>query len=137
MKKIVLIACAKTKLEIPAKAKEFYISPFFRANLRYAYSLQPDNIYILSAKYILVDLDQILEPYDLTLNTMRVAEKRAWAEKVLTSLQQRTDIKNDTFIFLAGDNYRTYLIPELSHYEIPLEGLSFGKQLQELNRRLA
>lgn len=137
MKKIVLISCAKTKLKTPANAKEFYISPLFKANLGYAYSLQPDNIFILSAQYGLVELDQILEPYDLTLNTMNVAEKKAWAEKVLTSLQKKTDTKNDHFIFLAGNNYRKYLIPELSHYEIPFEGFAFGRQLQELNRRLA
>lgn len=137
MKKIVLISCAKTKLKTSAEAKEFYISPLFKANLRYANSLQPDKIFILSAKYGLVEINQILEPYDLTLNNMRVAEKIVWAEKVLISLRQKTDIKNDMFIFLAGVNYRKYLLPKLGHYELPLEGLSFGKQLKELNRRIS
>lgn len=73
----------------------------------------------------------------MTLNTMSESEKKAWSRKVLDSLKQKADLKSDMFIFLAGVNYRKYLIPELAQYEIPLEGLPFGKQLQELKRRIS
>ncbi|MEN6572364.1 MAG: DUF6884 domain-containing protein [Anaerolineaceae bacterium] len=137
MKKIVLISCVKSKLDHPAKAKDLYISTLFQSFLEYARRLKPDEIYILSAKYGLLELDQKIAPYEMTLNTMSVAEKRDWSHKVLDSLRQKADLQSDLFIFLAGINYRKYLLPELKHYEVPLEGLSFGQQLHELKRRVS
>jgi hypothetical protein len=134
--KIVLISCVKKKLSYRAKAEELYISSLFSFNLAYACSLKPDAIYVLSAKYGLVSLDQEIEPYDLTLNTMGENQKKAWAQKVLIDLRQKTDLVHDHYIFLAGMNYRKYLLPAMQIYEIPLEGYSFGEQLQELKRRI-
>ena len=137
MKKIVLISCVKSKRKYPAKAKGLYTSTLFQSNLQYAYQIKPDAIYILSAKYGLLDLDQIIAPYEMTLNTMTEAEKKGWSRRVLDVLQKKADLKSDLFVILAGMNYRKYLLPELTHYEIPLEGLSFGRQLQELKRRIS
>jgi hypothetical protein len=67
---IILISCVKKKLPHRAKAQDLYISTLFRLNLDYARSLKPDAIYILSAKYGLVSLDQAIDPYDITLNNM-------------------------------------------------------------------
>ena len=136
MKKIILISCVKSKLSHPAKARDLYISDLFRSSLAYAQSLKPDKIFILSAKYGLLELDEQIKPYELTLNTMPAAEVKAWSIRVLASLRQKADLKNDLIIFLAGDKYRKYLIPELAHYQIPLEGLSFGQQLREMKRRV-
>ena len=136
MRKIVLVSCVKRKQKFSAKAKDLYTSTLFQSNLQYAYRLKPDAIYILSAKYGLVDLDQVIAPYDMTLNTMSESEKKTWARRVLDSLRQKANLEEDLFILLAGNNYRKYLIPEHKHYEIPLEGLSFGRQLQELKRRI-
>jgi cytoplasmic iron level regulating protein YaaA (DUF328/UPF0246 family) len=136
MKKIILISCVKSKLSHPAKARDLYISNLFRSSLAYAQSLKPDKIFILSAKYGLLELDEQIKPYELTLKTMPAAEVKAWSIRVLASLRQKADLKNDLFIFLAGDKYRKYLIPELAHYQIPLEGLSFGQQLREMKLRV-
>jgi hypothetical protein len=137
MKKIVLIACVKSKLPYRAKAKDLYISTLFRSNMEYAHRLNPDDIYILSAKYGLVELEEEIDTYNLTLNGMGEAEKKAWAERVIASLQQKADLQNDYFIILAGNNYRKHIIPHLNSFEIPLEGLSFGQQLAELKQRLS
>lgn len=136
MKKIVLISCVKSKLDHPAKARDLYISDLFRSSLAYAQSLKPDKIFILSAKYGLLELDDQIKPYELTLKTMPTAEVKAWSIRVLASLRQKADLKNDLFIFLAGDKYRKYLIPELAYYQIPMKGLSFGQQLHEMKRRV-
>lgn len=136
MHKIVLISCVKSKLDHPARAEELYISDLFLSNLAYARSLKPDAIFILSAKYGLVALDQKLAPYEQTLNSMSVGERKAWARDVLAQLSRHANLQSDMFIFLAGVRYREYLIPSLQHYQVPSEGLSFGKQLQELKRRL-
>jgi hypothetical protein len=132
MKKIVLISCVSKKRSYKSKAKELYISDFFKKNMQYALQLKPDQIFILSAKYGLVSLDEEIEPYDLTLNTMPAAEVKHWAEGVINQLSSQTDMEQDQFIFLAGARYRKYLIKHISHVEIPLEGLSIGRQLHKL-----
>lgn len=135
MRKIVLISCVSKKLPYIAKAKDLYISPLFVGNLSYARSLQPDNIFILSAKYGLLELDREIEPYDTTLKDMSRTQVKAWADKVIGQLNQTADLKNDHFIFLAGETYRKYLTLYLLSYEIPLQGMPIGKQLQYLKKQ--
>jgi hypothetical protein len=60
LKKIVLVSCVKSKLSHPAKARDLYISTLFKSNLEYACRQNPDGIYILSAKYGLLELDRKL-----------------------------------------------------------------------------
>lgn len=135
MKQIVLISCVSKKLETKSKAKDLYVSLLFKKNLKYATSLKPDNIFILSAKYGLVGLNEEIEPYNMTLNKMRSNEIKEWAKTVLNRLKKLTDLKIDEFIFLAGNNYRKHLLPNITNYKIPMEGLPIGKQLQWLTNR--
>lgn len=135
MKKIVLISCVSKKLEKPSTAEDLYISPLFKKNLQYAKSLNPDQIFILSAKYGLLNLTEMIEPYNKTLNTMKIGEIKEWANLVISQLCKVTDLKNDEFIFLAGINYRKFLIPHLTHYKVPMEGMKIGKQLQWLTNK--
>jgi hypothetical protein len=130
MRKIVLISCVKTKLKHAAPAKELYTSQLFKFSLAYARSLNPDAIYVLSAKYGVVELDQRIEPYEMTLNNMSVSASKEWAKNVVSRLEELIDLEKDNIVFIAGDKYRKFLIPHIRNYEIPLKGLSFGRQLQ-------
>lgn len=132
MKRIVLISCVKTKLDHPAKAEDLYISDLFVKNLAYAKKLKPDYIFILSAKYGLVKLNDRIAPYEKTLNQMPVHERRAWASGVISELRKYANFEQDEFIILAGDKYREFLLPYMRNYKIPFEGLSFGNQLKAL-----
>ena len=134
--KIILISCVSKKSEQKSKAKDLYISPLFRFNLRYAHSLNPARIFILSAEHGLLNLDKEIEPYNKTLNNMSSKEIKQWSEKVVAELKKVSDLKNDRFIFLAGARYRKFLISEIKNYKIPLKGLGIGKQLQFLKQRL-
>lgn len=133
---VVLISCVSKKLNHRALAAELYTSPLFRLNLAYAKKLSPDAIYILSAKYGLLRLDDAVEPYDLTLNEMGSVQVRAWAHVVIEQLQKEADLRADHFVFLAGAKYRQHLTPHLNSYEVPLEGLRIGEQLGQLRRWL-
>ncbi len=135
MRKIVLISCVSKKLVHAAKVRDIYVSPLFRLNLAYAESLKPDAIYVLSAKHGLLPLDDQIEPYELTLNTMGTGQIRAWDSGVVSQLAAVADLKHDRFVFLAGDKYRKFLVPHLAHFEVPMEGLTIGRQLQFLSRR--
>jgi cytoplasmic iron level regulating protein YaaA (DUF328/UPF0246 family) len=132
MRTIVLISCVSKKRPGKSKVRDLYISPLFQKNLAYAQKLKPDVIYILSAKYGLLDLDTEIEPYDLTLNNMPAREIKVWAGKVLKQLSEQANIQQDHFVFLAGAKYRKYLTPHISSFEVPLKGMPIGKQLQYL-----
>lgn len=134
MKYIVLISCASKKLCHRAKARDLYISPLFKYNLKYAELLTPDQIYVLSAKHGLVRLDEEINPYEKTLNSMVAHERRKWADHVLIQLRDISNIGDTEYIFLAGRKYREYLLPHLFHYKVPFEGLGIGKQLQQLKK---
>lgn len=137
MKTIVLISCVKKKQNRKCKAEDMYISSYFKKSLEYAKSLKPDKIFILSAKHGLLSLSTEIEPYELTLNTFKVSELKEWSTRTLQQLTKEANLQNDKFIFLAGNKYRKLLLPELNNYEVPLEGLAIGKQLQYLNQRLS
>lgn len=104
-------------------------------NLAFAYSLQPNKIYILSAKHGLVDLEQEIEPYEQTLNEMSVQEIKTWTEKVKRQMKGRIDFENDEVVFLAGEKYRKYLLPSFRKARVPLKGLRIGEQLQYLKNK--
>ncbi|CAG9296877.1 DUF6884 domain-containing protein [Celerinatantimonas diazotrophica] len=131
-KRIVLISCVSQKLSHRAKAKNLYTSMLFKLNLKYANTLEPDGIYILSAKHGLLSLEQEIDPYEQTLNNMRTAEVKMWANKVINQISAIVSLEEDEFIFLAGDKYRKYLLPQIKNARIPLKGLRIGEQLHRL-----
>ena len=106
----------------------------------YAYSKKMyDQVAILSAKYGLLLPNELIEPYNVTLNDMGVSERRAWSEKVFEQMKRKLNLANyDKVFFHAGKNYREFLIPKIKKaglkIEIPLEKLPIGKQLAWYNQ---
>jgi hypothetical protein len=96
--------------------------------------------FILSAEYGLVSPDQVLAPYERTLNTMRKAERNAWATRVKVQMETRLPAA-DRIVVLAGQRYREslmdYLRQRVGTVEVPMEGLAIGRQLQYLSGGLA
>jgi hypothetical protein len=136
MSKVVLISCVSMKLDTEAKAQDLYISPLFKMNLAYAQLQKPDAIYILSAKYGLVDLEQVIPPYEQTLNTMKSGQVKDWALDVIDQMEGKVNFQKDEIIFLAGERYRKFLMPLCRNAKVPLEGLGIGKQLGWLKKKL-
>lgn len=133
---VVCLSCVKSKKGSTCRAEEMYVSALFSKMLAYAKSLHPKKIYILSAKYGLLNLDDVIEPYELTLKNLTVRERESWAAKVLKKMRKDVDLKTDQFIFLAGMPYRENLLPHIENYAVPMEGLSFGLQLQWLDEHV-
>jgi hypothetical protein len=134
---IVLVSCVKSKQDQRCRAGDMYTSALFQKMMAYAQSLKPKRIFILSAKYSLLSSADMIEPYEQTLKTMKTTERRAWAQGVLSALCQTCDLNADTFVFLAGDAYCRNLVPHMKHYTVPMEGLSFGKQLRWLEPQVS
>lgn len=135
MKTIYLISCCKEKLPAAAKAKDLYQSEGFKRRLSYARFQKPDEILILSAKHHIVELDQILEPYDVCLSGETIGEQKKWAEICIANLKSRFDLTKDKFIILAVEDYYKYLIGQnrIENYELPYENIPEPKPVSNSN----
>lgn len=135
MNKVVLISCVSKKKDESCKARDLYTSDLFKKELYYAENVvKADKIFVLSAKYGLVSLDERIDPYDKTLNKMKKNEVLQWANMVLQDLKNNIDINNDKVIFMAGEKYRKYIEPLINNVEVPMRGMKIGEQLQFLKR---
>jgi hypothetical protein len=151
MKRIVLIACVSRKGTTKAKAKDLYKGPLFTYSLEYGQALNPDKIFILSAQWHLLDLDKEIEPYDVTLSYVSLDERKKkpklkvltkeeakkWGQEVLKQLGAVADLRNDTFIILAGQSYLEPIQNGLTKIEEPLKGIVQGKRSGKLKELLS
>lgn len=133
---VYLVSCVKQKRARKYAARDLYVSALFCKARRYA-EASGCPWYILSAEYGLVSPDQVVAPYERTLNTMAVADRRAWAERVAVQLATAVpDLAR--VVFLAGERYREFLTPHLIRRGVavlvPMKGLRFGKQLSWLGQ---
>lgn len=137
MAKIFLIACASKKRGERTRAGDLYVSPLFSKSKELA-TFEADKWYILSAKHGLLRPDEIISPYDKTLNRMTQTERHQWARRVLNELINVSS-PSDDIIILAGSAYRETLVPELEDrgyaVSVPMLGLSIGNQLKWLTER--
>ena len=126
---IAFISCVKEKRIGKHKAKDLYTSDFFKKSFGYC-SSKYDKVFILSAKYGLLNLEDMIENYEMTLNNFSKKEKVKWSEMVYG--QMKNNINNDDKLyFYVGNNYREHLLPLLSNnYNVPLQGKGIGEQLQ-------
>ena len=135
--RVALVSCVKRKQTVPAPARELYVSALFRGMRRFAES-HADRWFILSAEHGLVTPETVVAPYERTLNRMTAQERRAWAARVLESLEREVS-PGDTVVLLAGKRYREGIVPALEarriEVQIPLEGRGLGRQLQWLKRQ--
>ena len=139
--KLGLVSCTKSKKSYPCKAYEMYSpSNLFKKAYQYA-KTHYNKVIILSAKYGLLLPDDEIEPYNLTLKTMRKKQRQEWADIVFEQMIKRLDLtKIRSAYFHAGRKYRQFLIPKLEATSIrcviPLNGLSLGQQIAWYNKYL-
>jgi hypothetical protein len=140
-REIGLVSCVKTKRDHPTIPKDLYTSSYFEKMREYAERTH-DDWWILSAKHGLLDPDgDPIEPYEATLTSATVAEKKAWAETVVDQLDGVGLLTTDvTLVFHAGKDYYEELLPlireQVEAIEIPTEGLAIGETLAWYNNRL-
>lgn len=135
---ICIVSCVKQKKNTQQQAKDLYISDWFIKAARYA-EITSDQWYIVSAKYGLLDVDEIIEPYDLSLRQMTEAAKSEWSRKVFQQLVPLLK-STDDIVFLAGIEYRKHLIKPIEglgcKVVIPMKGLRIGGQKKWLKNQL-
>lgn len=131
--KVGLLATARKKSHHPAPVTEFYVSPLFKKSVRYARQVY-DRIYFYNAKDGLLLPDRIMHPYDVSIRTFSIRQRRIWGIQVIRALSDYENLDDVSLYLHGGKIYRAYLEPELKRlgllYSVPLEGMSIGRQLQ-------
>ena len=131
--KIGLLASTKQKQPYASYAKDMYkASPLFSAAYQYT-SQTYDRLYVLSAKHYLLHPDEVIEPYDATLNKMPAKERRDWAREVVIRMKERIPMHAVEAIYIhAGQQYWQYLVPLLEQEKyrcfVPIKGMNVGEQ---------
>ena len=128
MRPIYLIACSGKKLDRAAPARDLYQGQAFKFSLAAAERVGADAV-ILSALHGLVELDQVLEPYNCTLADMDKAGRAQWAYWTNKALQNRI-APSQRVVVLAGSNYAAACGG--FNAELPLRGQGIGQQLKTL-----
>ena len=132
-----LVSCVGQKRTSPSTAKDLYTSSWFRKARAYVESRE-SPWHILSAEHGVLDPIRVVDPYEKTLNTMAIHDRRLWVERVFSQLQA-VGAAEGKLSLLAGQRYREFLVPKLLaigvEVEIPMEGLGIGEQLRWLTER--
>jgi hypothetical protein len=143
--RIGLVGCSKKKFARTAPARQLYVSPLFRAALRYA-EAKTDLVFVVSAGHGLVALDQVLQPYNATMRDVR--DKGAWGKRVVTAIARAVAARPTwtpcvDLVILAGAAYATPIVRHARQHdgwttEEPLLGLQpVSKRIVFLQEALA
>lgn len=144
----VLVGCGKAKADAPAKARELYTSQLFAKSVAFA-ELVGDAVFVLSGAHGLVELDELVAPYDHRIFDDCPHVRRAWGVEVLKSIVLHTMSTAPTIrvVVLAGARY---VEPIATALEVarkgkprawmplvdPLRGLMVGERLSVLGEAL-
>ena len=130
---LIIIPCGSKKLSYSTLAWKLYQGPYYKSCLRWALSIEKmDNIRILSAKYGLLRLDEVIHPYEL-----RMGRPGSISLDKIREQAQASGLLSEEVIGLGGRDY-TRIIKEIWPFaHLPLEGKGgLGKQMRWLKRHL-
>ena len=147
---VAIVGCGKAKAAESCAAGELYTGGLFRATFDHAKHWHR-IVYIVSAKYGLLDPSSTIAPYDETLATKSPAQRAAWARKVAAELADKMRGKVWNVTIYAGADYARPLVAELEQLPHsahggrqhlpspglttiaePMRGLTQGRRLQWL-----
>jgi hypothetical protein len=127
----VIIPYGSNKQNKASIAGRMYTGSYHRACLKYALSISlPENIFILSAKYGLLRLIQVIRPYNL-----KMGEPGCVIPAQVKSQAKELDLLNDIPIILGGRLYASICEQVWEKCINPLDGKGrLGYQIQWLNK---
>jgi hypothetical protein len=115
---LMVIGCGREKLSIGAPACNLYTSDRFRQSVTLA-TILPAPFVILSAKHGIVEPGEVLEPYDLDIDTLSDAHQRSWAKAAVDRLA--THAEGRAISVLTTGAYERLLIAANGRRPQPLE----------------
>lgn len=130
---LVIISCGGKKASIAQPARYMYQGGYFQATLRYALSITtPDNVRILSSKYGLLKLTDVIHPYEMV-----ITDKNAVSDAMLFAQAKAQDLLHANPVYIvAGKRYDEKLRAIFPNAKNLLDGVGgMGKQIKYLNNR--
>ncbi|MFE9809231.1 DUF6884 domain-containing protein [Streptomyces sp. NPDC005227] len=126
---LVVIPCGSRKLGRRAPAGDLYVGSYHRACRRAAEALEPGRLLILSARYGLLDLDDVIEPYD----TPHGAADSITADALLEQARQRGVVLRGPVVALGGARHVSLVRAIWPEALTPLAGTrGMGEQMARL-----
>ena len=125
--KIGLIGCSKKKLVGNHLARDLYQGNLFQKSLAIAARLDLNMIYILSAKYGLLELDRYVDSYEDDLTIKNKTERLYWSELV------KNKLPTGKYYYFCGKKYWEFLPSGSTMFQ----GRGIGEILSNLNQELA
>ncbi|MFE0510773.1 DUF6884 domain-containing protein [Streptomyces sp. NPDC058964] len=126
---LVVIPCGSRKLGRSARAADMYVGSYHRACRAAADALRPDRLLILSARYGLLDLDDVIEPYDTPHGSAGAMAARAlWDQATVRDI-----VNLDPVVALGGARHVSLVRTIWPHARTPLAGTrGMGRQMARL-----
>jgi cytoplasmic iron level regulating protein YaaA (DUF328/UPF0246 family) len=105
MNPLIIIPCGGKKALIPQPAQSLYVGGYFRQCLNYALAkTTPDRVRILSGKYGLLKLDQLVAPYEQRLG----ARGSITLAEIIKQAEEQGISKETNVVIVAGKTYARY-----------------------------
>ena len=135
--RILLIGCSQTKAPAAAPARDLFTgAAFCKARAMAERSGHP--WFVLSAKFGLLDPDEVVSPYDVYLDDRSSAYRRAWGRWVVAQLAEQQPLAGAVVEVHAGRAYCDPLAEPLAEAGAdlaqPLAGLRQGERLAWYDR---
>jgi len=129
---IVIVPCGHLKASHATTAEQMYVGRYHKAGMKYAQFMAPrENIYILSAKYGLMTLDTVIEPYDLKMGDVGSIGAYTIKQQAI-----RFGILNESVIALGGKSYSLMVKRVWPSAQTPLIGLSMFRHYTWFNDQM-
>lgn len=130
--RIVLVGCSSSKAASARPAAELFTGATFAKARAHALATGC-HWYVLSAKWGLLDPDELVAPYDVYLADRPAQYRTAWGAWVVAQLADRQDLRGAVVEVHAGDEYCRPLAGPLTAagatLHEPLAGLRQGERL--------
>jgi len=125
-----LVGCGRTKAASEQPAKDLYLGTLFKWARAYAETFC-DEWVILSARHGVLLPDELVEPYEQSISSMRLTEREAWGERAASYLNQSYRGLRVRYVGLAGWEYLRHLRLQAPIDE-PLSGKGIGERTKFL-----
>ena len=112
-----LLSCSKEKLQGIHVSSELYSSEFFQSNLNKLIEMS-DNVFIISALHFLIDLDYMLNDYDLYLGNLEHYDKVVWGMNIVKKLIEKYDVNELEVVVVSNDEYFKYVEVGFKYYNV-------------------
>lgn len=133
---IVLVGCSGSKASVPTRAADLFTGTAFRKARDLALRSEKPW-HVLSAKFGLLDPEEVVAPYDVYLGHQSSRYRTAWGAWVVAQLGQRHDLSGAVVEVHAGRAYTEPLLAPLAAAGAtlvePLAGLRQGERLAWYN----